>query len=117
MQVLYLDAATRAFRAVGPPSAPIFDEELTAGAITVDVEDEQWQQVLHPAWVEAHRAGLDLIVHEDGSTSRAVHVAAVGERLDIAHKAALRAFAGNPAPTAEMRDAAIRALIHHLELD
>ncbi len=108
---LFLDAATRVFRAQAPDGPHRLDSSLTDATVVMTVPDAAWQSTYYPAWLAAHQTGQELVVAVDGSTSQVAHVANPREQAI----AAVRAFRSNPAPTAADAIVALKALIAFLE--
>ncbi len=114
---LFLDPATRAFRAVAPDGALTLPPQLFGGLLQMNVADSAWTGTYLPAWQVAHAAGLDLVVNGDGTTQQVPHALTPEEQAVTARQAAFRALASNPAPDTAAVATALRSLIHHLKLD
>jgi hypothetical protein len=112
---IFLDPASRALVCTSHESSSLLPD--ISGLLEVRIDDATWHSDHLPAWQAAHAAGQDLIVRPDLSHSATAHAPRAAEQKAVARGAALKAFAHNPNPSAADRDAAIRALIQHLELD
>jgi hypothetical protein len=112
--VLYLRPVTRALVAVAPPGAPL-PAALTDNTIQMQVSGQQWQS--QAAARQSLAAGQDLVVNADGSTGATAHIATPEEQVVTTQRAAIQAFVNNPTPSADVKDAAVRAIIRHLKLD